>query len=41
MSRSASSWKATLNRFPRVSGDEPLSEDVCEGRPQFSPRERG
>ena len=27
--------------FPRVSGDEPLTQDVRIERLQFSPRERG
>ena len=28
-------------RFPRVSGDEPLREDLDQLSRQFSPRERG
>ena len=31
----------TGNRFPRVSGDEPVGEDLPVQVVQFSPRERG
>ena len=29
------------DRFPRVSGDEPVTEQTAEGSDLFSPRERG
>ena len=30
-----------LDRFPRVSGDEPITLDVKGATVEFSPRERG
>ena len=30
-----------IDRFPRVSGDEPGNEVPSADQPQFSPRERG
>ena len=30
-----------LNRFPRVSGDEPAKRLTHDGNQEFSPRERG
>ena len=41
MSPEQLSWTARIGRFPRVSGDEPLTKEL-EGRGyKFSPRERG
>ena len=38
----ANTWDPLLEmRFPRVSGDEPVSGGVCEAETVFSPRERG
>ena len=31
----------TLERFPRVSGDEPVAEQHVDAHGMFSPRERG
>ena len=41
MSRSWARIFATRIGFPRVSGDEPLTDDSGGDAPQFSPRERG
>ena len=30
-----------VDRFPRVSGDEPRAQPAPEPAPEFSPRERG
>ena len=41
MSPLARSLQQTLDRFPRVSGDEPNQKVTTEEMNQFSPRERG
>ncbi len=41
MSRVLAWVRAGAASFPRVSGDEPLREDVDQLARQFSPRERG
>ena len=41
MSRAVMFTGTVTDRFPRVSGDEPLREDVDQLARQFSPRERG
>ena len=33
--------RLTLTRFPRVSGDEPITQAVARDVLGFSPRERG
>ena len=41
MSPEKSQLRLMQDRFPRVSGDEPLSEDDSSFWRLFSPRERG
>ena len=41
MSRPARQWEPTWQRFPRVSGDEPLHHGDRHTLKSFSPRERG
>ena len=41
MSRVAKARVVTSDRFPRVSGDEPLLVDAGDVARAFSPRERG
>ena len=41
MSRTQCSCLMARHCFPRVSGDEPLTEDLVLDTLQFSPRERG
>ena len=41
MSLGAAAATGVSDGFPRVSGDEPSREDVVDGQPVFSPRERG
>ena len=40
---SLSVWKtpAAALSFPRVSGDEPVNDEIDDGLTMFSPRERG
>ena len=41
MSRRRNAWVHPRNRFPRVSGDEPIMNPLITSADQFSPRERG
>ena len=41
MSRCMGRHRGRMERFPRVSGDEPRVEMLVGIRAQFSPRERG
>ena len=41
MSPYTGDMRAGLEGFPRVSGDEPLTEGADDGGDEFSPRERG
>ena len=41
MSREGNDGHVTAERFPRVSGDEPLINGVTHRFDPFSPRERG
>ena len=41
MSRSRMVFRSTAISFPRVSGDEPFTNQLQDGLDQFSPRERG
>ena len=41
MSRSPRIAETDSGCFPRVSGDEPLSRELVDIVPEFSPRERG
>ena len=41
MSRDLWSHDERLERFPRVSGDEPVGSELWASRDRFSPRERG
>ena len=41
MSLCAHMADSVADRFPRVSGDEPVAVDVAASAATFSPRERG
>ena len=41
MSLSLDAWRDGIQRFPRVSGDEPHIDAGTRPDSQFSPRERG
>ena len=41
MSPARESGEYTAHRFPRVSGDEPVTADMLTPSVEFSPRERG
>ena len=41
MSRAVMFTGTVTDRFPRVSGDEPVTADMLTPSVEFSPRERG